>query len=159
MARASASTTRCSNAGRFPWPNTEAGGRAPDLGTAGHAVGRDRLAATGLGCAADPGGLIYPSVLACFYGTGWGAMVDMGMSTSAPDLPDDPAALKAMIAALQMENQKMSASLRAHDLLVQSLASAHRQTAKAEVRTELGKDRARDRTARTGAGRLAGSPG
>ena len=48
-------------------------------------------------------------------------MVDMGMSTSAPDLPDDPAALKAMIAALQMENQKMSASLRAHDLLVQSL--------------------------------------
>lgn len=48
-------------------------------------------------------------------------MVDMGMSTSAPDLPDDPAALKAMIAALQMENQKMSASLRAHDLLVQAL--------------------------------------
>jgi len=37
------------------------------------------------------------------------------------DMPDDPAALKAMIAALQAENAKMSATLRAHDLLVQSL--------------------------------------
>ena len=36
-------------------------------------------------------------------------------------LPNDPAVLKAMIAALQAENQKMSASLRAHDLLVQAL--------------------------------------
>jgi len=37
------------------------------------------------------------------------------------DMPDDPAALKAMIAALQAENAKISATLRAHDLLVQSL--------------------------------------
>jgi transposase len=37
------------------------------------------------------------------------------------DIPDDPAALKAMIATLQAENAKMSATLRAHDLLVQSL--------------------------------------
>ena len=43
------------------------------------------------------------------------------MSNHTVDLPDDPAILKAMIAALQAENQKMLASLRAHDLLVQAL--------------------------------------
>jgi transposase len=43
------------------------------------------------------------------------------MSNSTASLPDDPALLKAMIAALQAENEKMSASLRAHDLLVQAL--------------------------------------
>lgn len=43
------------------------------------------------------------------------------MSQDAASLPNDPAVLKAMIAALQAENQKMSASLRAHDLLVQAL--------------------------------------
>ena len=37
------------------------------------------------------------------------------------NMPDDPAALKAMIASLQAENAKMSATLRAHDLLVQAL--------------------------------------
>ncbi len=40
-------------------------------------------------------------------------MVAMAMSLTAASLPDDPAALKAMILQLQ-------ASLRAHDLLVQS---------------------------------------
>ena len=45
----------------------------------------------------------------------------MAMSHIAADLPDDPVALKAMIAALQAENEKMSATLRAHDLLVQAL--------------------------------------
>ena len=48
-------------------------------------------------------------------------MVSMPMSDDAVPLPNDPAVLKAMIAALQAENQKMSASLRAHDLLVQAL--------------------------------------
>jgi transposase len=43
------------------------------------------------------------------------------MSDDATPLPNDPAVLKAMIAALQAENQKISASLRAHDLLVQAL--------------------------------------
>ncbi|MDD9746930.1 MAG: IS66 family transposase [Marinovum algicola] len=43
------------------------------------------------------------------------------MSDEATSLSNDPAVLKAMIAALQAENQKMSASLRAHDLLVQAL--------------------------------------
>jgi len=43
------------------------------------------------------------------------------MSPEAAPLPDDPVALKAMIAALQAENEKMSATLRAHDLLVQAL--------------------------------------
>lgn len=45
----------------------------------------------------------------------------MPMSDDPVSLPNDPAVLKAMIAALQVENQKMSASLRAHDLLVQAL--------------------------------------
>ncbi len=48
-------------------------------------------------------------------------MVFISMSREAAPLPNDTAALKAMIAALQAENQKMSASLRAHDLLVQAL--------------------------------------
>ena len=43
------------------------------------------------------------------------------MPNSTASLPDDPALLKAMIAALRAENEKMSASLRAHELLVQAL--------------------------------------
>ncbi len=53
-------------------------------------------------------------------------MVGSGMSGSAVNLPDDPDLLKAMIAALSAENAKMSASLRAHDLLVQA---SHRRCA------------------------------
>jgi transposase len=37
------------------------------------------------------------------------------------NLPDDPALLKAIIAALQVENAKISATLRVHDQLVQAL--------------------------------------
>ena len=48
-------------------------------------------------------------------------MVGMGMSNVPADLPDDPAILKAMIAALRAENAQMTATLRAHDLLVQAL--------------------------------------
>ena len=43
------------------------------------------------------------------------------MSKAAENLPDDPALLKAMIAALQAENAKMSATLQAHDQLIQAL--------------------------------------
>ena len=43
------------------------------------------------------------------------------MSQTPVNMPDDPAVLKAMIAVLQAENAKMSATLRAHDLLVQAL--------------------------------------
>ena len=43
------------------------------------------------------------------------------MSDVATLLPNDPAVLKAMIAALQAENRKISATLRAHDLLIQTL--------------------------------------
>jgi len=39
----------------------------------------------------------------------------------AENLPDDPAVLKAMIAVLQAENAKISATLRVHDQLVQAL--------------------------------------
>ena len=48
-------------------------------------------------------------------------MLCMGMSQAPADMPDDPTVLKGMIAALQAENAKMSATLRAHDLLVQAL--------------------------------------
>ncbi len=48
-------------------------------------------------------------------------MICMRMSNARADLSNDPAVLKAMIAALQAENDKMSATLRAHDLLIQSL--------------------------------------
>jgi transposase len=43
------------------------------------------------------------------------------MLAGARNLPDDPAVLKAMIAALQAENAKMSATIRAHDQLIQTL--------------------------------------
>lgn len=43
------------------------------------------------------------------------------MSNATQNLPDDPAFLKAMNAALQAENAKMSATLRAHDQLIQDL--------------------------------------
>lgn len=39
----------------------------------------------------------------------------------APTLPDDPALLKALIAALQAKNAKISAALRGHDQLIQTL--------------------------------------
>jgi len=43
------------------------------------------------------------------------------MSKLAENLPNDPAVLKAMIAALQAENAKMAVTLRVHDQLVQTL--------------------------------------
>lgn len=48
-------------------------------------------------------------------------MVVGRMSNHVVNLPDDPAVLKAMIAALQAENAKISATLRVHDQLVQAL--------------------------------------
>lgn len=43
------------------------------------------------------------------------------MSTVPQILPDDPALLKALVTALQAENAKISATLRAHDQLIQTL--------------------------------------
>ena len=43
------------------------------------------------------------------------------MPIDAQNLPDDPAVLKAIIAVLQAENAKISATLRAHDQLIQTL--------------------------------------
>jgi transposase len=48
-------------------------------------------------------------------------MIVSGMSSAAAILPEDPALLKAMIAALQAENARMSATIRAHDQLIQAL--------------------------------------
>jgi transposase len=47
-------------------------------------------------------------------------MVVLPMSADTQNLPDDPTVLKAMIAALQAENAKISATLRVHDQLVQA---------------------------------------
>jgi transposase len=44
------------------------------------------------------------------------------MSIDAQNLPDDPAVLKAMIAVLQAQDAKISATLRVHDQLVQALS-------------------------------------
>lgn len=43
------------------------------------------------------------------------------MSKPTENLPNDPAILKVMIAVLQAENAKISATLRVHDQLVQAL--------------------------------------
>jgi transposase len=43
------------------------------------------------------------------------------MLNAASDLPENPALLKAMIAQLQVENAKLTTTLRAHDLVVQAL--------------------------------------
>ena len=48
-------------------------------------------------------------------------MVVRLMSSASQNLPDDPALLKAMIATLEAKNAKMSATLQAHDQLIQSL--------------------------------------
>lgn len=48
-------------------------------------------------------------------------MVVTAMSSDAPILSDDPAVLRAIIASLEADNAKLSATLRAHDLLVQTL--------------------------------------
>ena len=82
-------------------------------------------------------------------------MVVGRMSTVAQTLPDDPALLKALIAALRLENAKISATLRAHDALIQTLrlriAKLKKQVFGPSSRKwGLGKDRARDRTAGTG---------
>lgn len=43
------------------------------------------------------------------------------MLNAAADLPEDPALLKAMVARLQAENAQLTATLRAHDLMVEAL--------------------------------------
>jgi transposase len=43
------------------------------------------------------------------------------MSNAVAHFDDDPAALRAMIAALQAENARLSATLQAHDHLIQAL--------------------------------------
>lgn len=56
------------------------------------------------------------------------------MPIDTSNLPDDPALLKAMIATLQAENAKISATLRAHDQLVQQgISSTLKMLAAAEV--------------------------
>lgn len=75
------------------------------------------------------------------------------MSSATQNLPDDPAFLKAMIAALLAENAKMSATLQVHDQLIPVTAAAHRQAEETGLRQVLGKDRTGNPAAGIGAGR------
>jgi hypothetical protein len=83
-------------------------------------------------------------------------MVSVGMSDDAHILSDDPAVLKAMIAALQAENARMSATLQAHEQLVQALRLRIAKLQKQAFGKSSEKDRARDRPAGAGAGGSAG---
>jgi len=65
--------------------------------------------------------MIYPTDIACLCGERMVCVVCCTMSDALADLTNDPAVLKAMITALQAENEKMSATLRAHDLLIHAL--------------------------------------
>nr|WP_301013706.1 hypothetical protein [Mesorhizobium sp.] len=73
------------------------------------------------------------------------------MSNVAENHPDDPAFLKAMITALQAGNAKMSATLQAHDQLIQALRLrlARLETG---LRQVFGKDRGGNPAAGTGPG-------
>jgi len=79
------------------------------------------LAQAGLGRATGPCWLNYPAENPCFYGNSACLVVVGRMSHLTLPLTDDPALLKALIAALQAENAKISATLRAHDQLIQTL--------------------------------------
>ncbi|MHC2354712.1 hypothetical protein ACVMB3_004233 [Sinorhizobium meliloti] len=74
------------------------------------------------------------------------------MSNASQNLPDDPAFLKAMIAALQAENAKMSATLQAHDQLIGELRLRIAKLKKQVFGKSSGKDRTGNPAAGTGAG-------
>ncbi len=65
--------------------------------------------------------MILRSDLRYSYGVRAWLLVVRRMSKPAENLPNDPAELRAIIAALQSENAKMSATLRVHDQLVMAL--------------------------------------
>jgi len=52
-------------------------------------------------------------------------------------LPDDPAVLKAMVAALQAQNAQLSATVRVYDQLIQSLQLRIAKAQEAGVRQIL----------------------
>lgn len=77
------------------------------------------------------------------------------MLNAASDLPEDPALLKAIIAALQTENAKLTTTLRAHDRGRPGAPIADRQAEEAGLRQVLREDPARDRATRVRARRRA----
>ena len=85
------------------WEGEEGSGKAP--------VGRFPRRETGggpTGGAASAGGVIYLPERPCFYGVWKRHLVSSSMSETGVDMPDDLAVPKALIAALQAENAKMS---------------------------------------------------
>ena len=65
--------------GRFPWPDTEAGG-APDLRTACHAAGGDPTGGVRTGARRRCAWGIYPAESACFIGHSGCRMISVGLS-------------------------------------------------------------------------------
>ena len=114
--------------GRFPWPGARDG--AVCLTSAQRAMlwRGDRSATSRLGCAACACRVVLRPRSRYSHGVRTWSLGDGPMSEPAGNLPDDPAELRAMIAALQVENArveaenaKISATLRVHDQLVQAL--------------------------------------
>ncbi len=54
----------------------------------------------------------------CFFGSSSAGLLCLAVSN---DLPSDPGELRATIALLQAENARLSATLRVHDLLIETL--------------------------------------
>lgn len=79
------------------------------------------MAAPGLGRTTRTDRVDYPSESPCFIGHIDLCVVSVGMPDDAAILSDDPAVLKAMIAALQAENARMSATLQALRLRIAKL--------------------------------------
>ena len=106
--------------GRFPWPNV--GDGAVRLTSAQLAMLWEGIdwRRPDWGAPLARALVIYPSECPCSYGVSTWLMVVNRMSVATGNLPDDPALLKTMIAALQTENAKISATLRAHDPLIQT---------------------------------------
>ena len=73
------------------------------------------------------------------------------MSSLPVLLPDDPAVLKAMVAALQAQNAQLSATVRVYDQLIQSLQLRIAKLKKQVFGKSLRESRARDRATGTGA--------
>ena len=114
--------------GRFPWPSAADGVARLTSGQMARLVGGHRLAPSALGRAARAGGVRSAAErrsTPCFARSSLGDRVGQAMSDA---LPSDPAELRAAIAGLEAENarmaaevDRMTATLRAQELLVQAL--------------------------------------
>ncbi len=103
-----------SRARTLPLAECIVGNREPDGGADVDAVGRYRLAPAAMDLSPAPGVKISASIDGRLIPSRIGACYDSACPVAAAPLPDDPAALKALVLRLQGE-------LRARDLLIESL--------------------------------------